>query len=139
MGTSVLKSTGAIIAGIATGVILSVGTDMLLQNLGIFPGFDQPSLFTTGMLIAATLYRSAYNIAGGCVAAALAPRNPMRHSMILGAIGLLASIAGAVAMREKSAAAPWYPIALVVLALPCAWIGGRLFLSFRSLKPQTEP
>ncbi len=138
MERNVLKSTGAVLAGIATGAILSIGTDMLLQNLGIFPSFEDPALFTAGMLIAATAYRSVFNVGGSCITAALAPRNPMRHSMILGAIGALASIAGAIAMRDKSATAPWYPIALIVLALPCAWLGGKLCLAFRALKPQTD-
>jgi hypothetical protein len=47
-----------------------------------------------------------------------------RHALVLGSIGLVLSIAGAVAMWDAGPA--WYPLALAASALPCAWLGGRL-------------
>ena len=48
----------------------------------------------------------------------------MAHALVLGIIGLAACITGVVAMWGVGPV--WYPIALVVLAMPCAWLGGRL-------------
>jgi len=54
----------------------------------------------------------------------------MLHAMVGGALGLLASIVGAAATWKKGPAfgPHWYPLALVVLALPSAWAGGKLRL-----------
>lgn len=45
-----------------------------------------------------------------------------------GAIGILLTAAVTVATWNKGPAfgPHWYPIALIVLALPCAWVGGKL-------------
>jgi len=56
--------------------------------------------------------------------ARLAPSRPMLHAMILGGIGVVLSILGAVAMWDPAFA--WYPIALAASALPSAWLGARL-------------
>jgi hypothetical protein len=72
----------------------------------------------------ATLYRSAAAVVGGYVAALLAPNAPVGHAVILGAIGTLAALAGV--LTHLSMPHLWYPIALVVTALPCSWLGGRL-------------
>jgi hypothetical protein len=50
----------------------------------------------------------------------------MRHSLIGGAIGFVISIVGAVAMWNKPP--HWYAISLIISALPCAWLGGQIFL-----------
>jgi hypothetical protein len=121
---SVLRSIGAVLAGIVVGVILSIGTDLALQAAGIFPPFSEPEMFTTPLLLLATVYRSLYSVAGSYLAARLAPHHPMGHALVLGIMGLVACIAGAVA--NWGAGAEWYPLALVVVALPCAWVGGKL-------------
>jgi hypothetical protein len=47
---------------------------------------------------------------------------------VLGFIGVVLATAGAVA--TCNAVPPlgpkWYPVALIVTALPCAWVGGKL-------------
>jgi ABC-type xylose transport system permease subunit len=51
----------------------------------------------------------------------------MRHALILGAIGFVVSLAGAITATTMVDLGPaWYPIALVLTALPCAWLGGAL-------------
>jgi hypothetical protein len=52
----------------------------------------------------------------------------MGHALVGGLIGLLASAAGAAATWNKGPAfgPHWYPLALVVLALPTAWVGGMM-------------
>jgi peptidoglycan/LPS O-acetylase OafA/YrhL len=74
----------------------------------------------------AAAYRLAFTVLGGYVTAALAPRNPMVHVLILGAIGGLTAAAGAVATWNAGPefGPRWYPLLLVVTALPCVWLGG---------------
>jgi hypothetical protein len=55
-----------------------------------------------------------------------APRNPMHHALVLGVIGFAPSLAGAIAAIRMDLGPDWYPIALAVTALPCAWLGGVL-------------
>lgn len=117
------KSIGAALAGIIVIVILSVVTDYILESTGIFPPPDQ-GLFVTWMLMLALVYRSIYGVIGGYVTAAIAPARPMKLVIILGIIGTVASIFGAIAGWDLSA--HWYPIALVITALPTTWWGGKL-------------
>jgi hypothetical protein len=52
----------------------------------------------------------------------------MQHALVLGVVGLALSIAGAVGTWNAGPefGPKWYPLALVAIALPCAWVGGRL-------------
>lgn len=125
---NILKSIGAVVAGFVTVVILSIVTDIVLEAVKFFPPQDKPELYTGGLLLIAFIYRSIYTVAGGYVTAALAPNNPMRHAIILGALGMVMGTLGAVANWDKTAASDaWYPIALVIAAIPCTWLGSRLF------------
>ena len=121
---SIPRSVGAVLSGFLAVVVLSIGTDMLLQATGIFPPFSEPKKFTTPLLLVAMTYRAIYGAFGGYITALLAPRRPMVHALALGAVGLLLSVAGAFVMRDQGHA--WYSLALIVLALPSAWLGGRL-------------
>jgi len=44
--------------------------------------------------------------------------------MILGGIGFVAALAGCI--MKWNLGHHWYPIALVITALPCTWLGGKL-------------
>jgi hypothetical protein len=123
------RSAVAILSGFVAVVVLSIGTDVLLHAAGVYPPMDQPRLFTTPLLLIATGYRVAYSVLGGYIAAGLAPNRPAGHAVVLGLIGLAVSAAGAIAMRDVSPA--WYPLALVITALPSCWLGGVLFLRRR--------
>ena len=122
---NILKGIGAILAGVVFIVATHTGTDFVLESLGIF---TQPNegFHTTWMVVTATIYRSIYTIAGGYITAALAPNRPMLYAVILGVIGIAAGTAGAIATIPLGIAPVWYPIALIVLALPCTWLGGKL-------------
>lgn len=116
-------SIAAVFAGFVAVVVLSLGTDLLVQWLCD----DLPrgqEVLGTGRLLLALAYRTAYGVAGSFLAARLAPRAPIAHAMILGGIGFVLSVIGMVAMWHLGA--NWYPIALVVTALPGAWLGGVL-------------
>ena len=64
-------------------------------------------------------------VVGSYIAARFAPYAPMRHAMVLGLVGLVLSTAGAIATIPMNLGPAWYPIALVLTALPCAWLGER--------------
>lgn len=120
---NILKSAGAVLAGMVTGAALSIGTDFALSALHVFPPVESRS-FLPWMLGLALFYRCIYTIAGGYVTAMLAPQNPMSHVAILGIIGVVLSTVGAAVGWNLSH--HWYPIALIVIAFPCTWLGGTL-------------
>lgn len=119
------RSTAAILAGLIAVVVLSLGTDQVLHVLDVYPPWDQP-MQEPGLYLLALSYRVVFAVIGSYVAARLAPHTPMRHALILGFVGLVLSIAGALATIPMNLGPSWYPIALVVTALPCAWLGGLL-------------
>lgn len=121
-----LRSIGAVLAGVLATVILSIATDALMHATGIFPPLGQS--MSGALFLLATAYRIVYGVAGGYIAARLAPDRPMRHALAFGIVGLVASTAGAAATwNEGSQFGPhWYPVAIIATALPCAWAGGKL-------------
>jgi len=117
------KSIWAVFAGLLVNVILSTATDFTLASLDIFPPIAGKVPFDTWMLGVALSYRLMYTVLGGYATAWLAPQNSMKHVWILGGIGLvLSSIGVAVAWNDPQR---WYPIALVVAAIPFTWLGGK--------------
>lgn len=120
-----LKGIGAVLAGMVFIVVSHAGTDFILEKLGIFTPPDQ-GFHITWMVVTATIYRSIFTVAGGYITAALAPNRPMFYVTILGLIGIVAGTAGAIVTIPMGIAPVWFPIALVVLALPCTWLGGKL-------------
>lgn len=117
------RSTGAVLAGFAIVFVFSLGTDQVFHALDVYPPWGQP-MNDTGLLLLALGYRLVYGAIGGYVVAALAPRNPMRHALVMGGIGLVLSTAGGIAMWDKGS--HWYPIALALSSIPCAWYGAVL-------------
>ncbi len=124
MNTNIFKSIAAIMIGAGVCVFLSIGTDGLMRALGIFP-ITPP--MKDSLFVFATVYRTLFGVIGGYLTARIAPNKPMMHAFVLGALGLVASIAGAIASWNKlpELGPKWYPIALIVLALPPALIGAK--------------
>ena len=120
------RSLRALLAGALAGVVLSIGTDMLLRATGFLPPLGKP--MADGLFLLATIYRTVYGIAGSYIAARLAPDRPMVHALMLGVIGTAVCILGAVVTWDKGPefGPHWYPLALVVLGMPQSWAGGRL-------------
>jgi hypothetical protein len=121
------RSAGAVSLGFVAVVVLSLGTDELLHLLKVYPPWAQP-MFDPRLNTLALSYRVVYSVLGSYIAARLAPRNPMRHALVLGIIGFILSVPGAIFITTHTDLGPtWYPISLVVTALPCACLGGVLF------------
>ena len=120
------RSILSLVAGFVLVVILSIGIDLALRAFGIFPALGKPMSDTLFLL--ATAYRTVIGVAGSYLTARLAPNRPMQHALLGGAIGLVLSIIGAATTwnRGPEFGPHWYPLALVVLAMPTAWVGGKL-------------
>ena len=116
------RSIGALLVGFFAIVILSVGTDMVLRTTGVYPPVGER--MSDSLYVLATVYRVVYGIVGCYIAAWLAPNRPMQHAMVLGGVGFMLGTIGAVVMWDAGPA--WYSLAVIAMALPCAWVGGKL-------------
>lgn len=130
------RSIWALFAGFLVVAGLSTAADAVMHATGVFPPMGEPMADSRFLL--ATAYRVVFAILGCYLTARLAPARPMKHALIGGAIGFVLATLGAVATwNEGPAFGPhWYPLALVATALPCAWLGGRLFLTQQASRPQ---
>ena len=120
------QSVWALFAGFVLVVALTLVTDAWLHKRGVFPPLgeytpDKP-------LLLATAYRVFFGILGSYLTARLAPYNPMKHALMGGGIGMVLGIVGAIATWNRNLGPHWYPLALVVLALPQSWLGGKLYV-----------
>lgn len=121
-----VQSVVAVVVGFFVTAALSVATDMLLHAVQAFPKWGEP-MSDMSYALAAT-YRAAFTVLGGFTTARLAPNKPMVHVWTLAYLGIFAGTAAAVSTwNAGSLFGPhWYPVALVVMALPCVLLGGRL-------------
>jgi hypothetical protein len=131
----VKKSIWAVIAGLL--VILGVTTvvDILLHIVGVYPPMDQP--IDNALAVLATAYRVVISVGGAWLTARLAPHQPMKHALLLGAIGTVLGLVGVVATWNLGLGPRWYPISLAILAVPQCWVGGKIYEA-QSRSPRTE-
>ena len=124
---SKLRSVGAVLAGWVAIFVITTAMDVVLHATGVMPPWGQP--MPNALFGLATAYRIVFNIAGCYLTARLAPNRPMRHALVLGVVGAVLSLVATVATwnRGSEFGPHWYPLALVVTALPCAWAGGALY------------
>ena len=120
------RSIGAVIGGFVVVFAITTIVDEVLHVLHVYPPWGQP-MYEPGLNALALSYRIVITIAGAYLTARLAPRNPMRHALVLGVIGTVAAIGGAIAFIPKHMGPNWYPIAIAVTGLPCCWLGGLLY------------
>ena len=128
MKPNIWKSIGAVLAGLVTAALLSTAADAALHAAGIFP--EGPNM-SNGLYALATAYRVLFQTLGGWITARLSPVRPMKHVWILAGIGQALSLLGIIAWSMIGGPL-WYPLALVVTAIPSVWVGG--FLQQRSIK-----
>lgn len=121
---NIVRSIVAIVAGFLVIVVLSVGTDVVMHATGIYPPWFQ--YMPDSLFVLATAYRVVYSVLGCYITARLAPDNPMRHALILGAIGVVLSTVGAIGTWNQGLGPKWYSLTLIVMSLPLAWLGGKI-------------
>ena len=123
------RSILAVAAGFFVILVLSLGTDIALHAAGVYPPWGQT--MSDSLFGLATAYRIVYGILGCWVAARLAPDRPMAHAIALGVLGVVISLGGLVyAQKQGPEFGPlWYSVAIVLISLPCAWIGGRIHVA----------
>ena len=119
------RSILAIVVGVLFIIIVTTLVDFAFHAAGVYPPIDQP--ISDGLAVLATIYRVIISIAGAWITARLAPQKPMKHAIILGIVGVALGLVGVVATWNLELGPRWYPIALVVLAIPQCWVGGRLY------------
>ena len=120
------RSIAAVVVGFVVTAVLSLATDQVLHVMNVYPPWGQP-MYEPELNALALAYRIVYTIFGCWLTARLAPRNAMFHAMLLGTIGFVISSAGAyVSVTQFDLGPAWYPIALALSSLPCAWVGGKL-------------
>lgn len=123
--SSVLKSIGAVVAGLIFIVVTHTATDAVLEGIGVLP---KGNLWVgTSLILVVIGYRAVLSLIGCHIAAWLAPHSPMKHALALGAVGVLLSTVGAIVAANMNLGPSWYAWALVVIALPIAWLGGKLY------------
>ncbi len=122
MNKSTWQSIRAVVAGVLAILNVTTLVGIVLHIAKVYPPAKEP---LTDAL--ASSYRLIISIAGGYLTARLAPERPLRHAMILGYVGVVLGMVGLVATWNLRLGPGWYPISLVVLAIPQCWAGGKLY------------
>jgi hypothetical protein len=122
------KSILAVAAGVVFIVVVTTLVDLVLHATGVYPPWAQP--IGNRLAVLATSYRIVISVAGAWLTARLAPRDPMKHAMILGYVGIVLGLIGVVTTWNLGLGPHWYPIALAVVAVPQCWVGGKIYESF---------
>ena len=120
------RSVAAVVAGLVAIVVTHTGMDAIMHGTGVFPRAGE--VMSDGLFGLAASYRFVLSVFGAYVTARLAPARPMKHALVLGGIGTLLSLAGLLATlgRGPEFGPLWYPLSLVLVSLPCCWLGARL-------------
>src|SRR5215207_7614108 len=120
------RSVGAVLAGMLAIILLDNGIDLVLHTTGVYPPFGLT--MADSLFLVALAYRTVDGVLGCYVAARLAAHHPRRHALALGLIGVVLSSLGVLATLNggPELGPVWYPLMLVAISLPCAWVGGTL-------------
>lgn len=125
-GRRIGRSIVAVVAGLLVIALLDNAIDAMLHTIGVYPPFGQT--MADALFLLALAYRTVDGILGTYVVGRLAPHSPRGHALVLGGIGIVLSSLGVMATWNGGPefGPIWYPLALVTVTLPCAWIGGTL-------------
>ena len=101
------KSIWAVVAGVLVIIGVTTVVDIVLHAAGVFPPMEQP--IDDKLALLATSYRVVISVAGAWLTARLAPANPMKHALILGAVGVVLGLVGLVVTWNLGLGPRWYP------------------------------
>lgn len=116
------RSVIAIVVGFVLIAALSFGADALMSMA--YPSLMKDRIENLPILCASLVYVGVFAVFGCYVTARLAPDRPMGHALVLGALGLLFSLA--MMPQAWNTVPAWYNILSLLLVMPYAWIGGRI-------------
>lgn len=121
-----LRSVGAVIAGLITNIVLAGAIDAALHAAGVYPPLSQP--MDDDRWVLALVTRIVAGVIGGVLTARLAPARPIRHVVVLGCIGTLISVLGVLFTWNKGPefGPHWFSLSIALSALPCTLLGGVL-------------
>jgi hypothetical protein len=119
------KSIWAVVAGVVVTAVVTTLVDIVLHAVHVFPPLDQP--IGNKLELLAISYRIVITVAAAWLTARLAPDKPMKHAMTLGYVGVVLGLVGLVTTWNLGLGPHWYPIAIVVLAIPQCWLGGKIY------------
>ena len=123
-----LRSIGAVFAGVLTNIVVVGAVDAAFRAAGIYPAMFQP--MGDGQWALALATRVIFAVVGGFVTAKLAPPSPsrpMRHVLVLGVIETLLSVPFVLVNWNKAEFGPhWFGVSVAISCLPLAALGGVL-------------
>jgi|SRR5437870_5207765 len=119
------QSIWAVVAGVVVIIVVTTLVDTVLHLVHVFPPINEP--INDSLALLATSYRIVISVAGAWLTARLAPDRSLKHALILGYVGVVLGLVGVVATWNRGLGPRWYPIALVVLAVPQCWVGGKIY------------
>src|SRR3989442_1433344 len=114
-----------VVAGGVVAIVAMAMVDVVLHLAPVFPPINEP--INDALALLATSYRIVISVGGAWLTARLAPNRPLQHALILGYLGVVLGLVGVIATWNKGLGPRWYPIALVVLAVPQCWVGGKIY------------
>ncbi len=118
------RSVRALLIGALAAIVTTTLIDIALHAIHVFPPLDEP--IDDFLALVASSYRLVIGVAAAWLTARLAPHDPMKHALVLGGLGAVVALIGVVTTWNMDLGPKWYPISLVILALPEAWLGAKL-------------
>ncbi len=119
-----LRSVLAVIVGFVV-IGAAVGcTDLLMHAIAPSRFGPNGQVSDVAILWLTEIYVFIYATAGCYLCARIARRRPMFHALILGVLGLVFNIFGSYMTWQLYPA--WYHVVALVVAMPAAWLGGRI-------------
>lgn len=120
MGRSIM----AVVVGFLVIGALAFGMDAVMMKAVPDAFGPNDEILSVPVMLFMMLYVALFAITGCYITARLAPNRPMRHALILGALGLAFNIMGSVQMWDRAPA--WFHIVNILMVMPYAWMGGRI-------------
>jgi len=120
-----VRSIWAILAGFIVSTVLAFGARLAVATVARELAATPYPASDTSLLLVLVLCIAAVGVVGSYITARLAPRRPMMHAVILGMISLVIVFAASTFDWAESPA--WYHVLTVLLVLPAALLGGRLY------------
>lgn len=119
MGRSIL----ALLAGFIAEPILVIAADFLYAHLNPH-AFTPEGAVVGGAAAVVLIYVQIMNAISGWITAAIAPKKPVLHALLLGIIGFILCVA--VSVKRWDLEPHWYLLGGILLAIPSTVLGGYL-------------